>query len=489
MKFINNNCNLMFVFLVFSTNVSAGMNGVVLSQPKKSIPAIKTSKSQTNATTNAINDSSNLTQMNIDYANFINITKLNETIDWAGGKLTRTSVGATFVDSSGNTVSMPELNPDFNALASANDSIAKQWASQYGFRVRVPITTVAVTPTTAIAVTPSSSKIIATKGTPQTPDSSNAQVDSLVKFFYSLENQLVAIRNKAREIRASIANDSAVKGDVDCNNSSKLPESMKANCDQLLKLNTAHAEVMKQVDQVNNLVSSYGKEDMSHVRAKLDTVPWISSAIVSKKTDGERKECGGAGISRSIADTQVLIAPETDLDPKVRAQMESDYKNTFTNTAVGQTIIDPGVGTFTKQSDGTLSYTPADIQTSTLASLTIGPASTFDYIANSAPLIAKKWKAQYGYTPGLWCYEDPSAGFTKKELPPPAPYDPSKSAASQLIPIYRAVYGRSPTSAELSFGVDCLIGGKWTTQKYQDWLYGNGRGLNGGPLGGGGPQF
>ncbi|MDO9182965.1 MAG: hypothetical protein Q7U04_11185 [Bacteriovorax sp.] len=347
-----------------------------------------------------------------------------------------------------------------------------------------------VTPPIAPIAPLSATDVVATNAKNTAVDYS--QTDALLKMFYALESQLADIRNKARDIRLAISSSPAFISDVDCS-SSNLNSNFKTNCEQLLKLNAAHAEVNKRVDQLNTSVAEFHRGDFSGVRSKDDALALMSTAIVSKAKAKEnlRKECAGIGVSRSNVDQMVLVTPESVLAPEVRAQMNADYQNVFKTLATGESLTDPGVGTFKKLESGALLYVPADINTagSRLAYMEMGPASTFDYIASSAPLIAAKWKSQYGYTPGLWCYEDVTTGLKVTRPPAPAPYDPHISAASQLIPIYQAVYGRLPTDSELKFGVDCLTGGKWTTQSYQDWLFGDGHGQNGGQLGGGGNMF
>lgn len=70
--------------------------------------------------------------INTDYQNYWKNSQVGQTVDWAGGKLTRNSDGtSTFVSPSGKTQTLT-ASTNLADLAKSDPSIAAQWVSQYG---------------------------------------------------------------------------------------------------------------------------------------------------------------------------------------------------------------------------------------------------------------------------------------------------------------------------------------------------------------------
>ncbi len=76
-------------------------------------------------------------KMREDYAAYFKSTAIGSVVDWAGGKLYRRIDGALFVGADGDTIFLNDTSsgaPDFNNIALMNESIAKLWKDQYGFK-------------------------------------------------------------------------------------------------------------------------------------------------------------------------------------------------------------------------------------------------------------------------------------------------------------------------------------------------------------------
>jgi len=74
----------------------------------------------------------NAGNINTDYQNYWKNSQVGQTVDWAGGKLTRNADGtSTFVSPSGKTQTLT-ASTNLADLAKSDPSIAAQWVSQYG---------------------------------------------------------------------------------------------------------------------------------------------------------------------------------------------------------------------------------------------------------------------------------------------------------------------------------------------------------------------
>lgn len=91
-----------------------------------------------------------------DYQKWFKTTKSGDVIEWGGGKLTRLESGARFIDAIGMVTLLPEENVDYNKLALKNPNIARQWATQYGFKpiAATPVITPVASPVASSVLVP-----------------------------------------------------------------------------------------------------------------------------------------------------------------------------------------------------------------------------------------------------------------------------------------------------------------------------------------------